>query len=196
MPKSPQTLFRKGREKTGGRKKGTLNKKEVIKQQRLRAATERVEKLVSGVGVTPEQAVEIVKQEISSKKLGKDILSDFANSLAGMAAYHQPNPHGRNPNEHEEKFRAYSMMAITAAEKVAQYETPKLAAVMMGTAQTKKITVTGGLPPPDAPKPQLPPDMYDDHDVKPNGPTQRRTDDPVADIPPGASPVLSGNERK
>jgi hypothetical protein len=82
-----ESTFKKGRKKTGGRKKNTPNKKTVVKRARIAAAVEKIEKLVEEVGVTPEQATKIVEKEVTALKPGKQILSEFANTLAGMAAF-------------------------------------------------------------------------------------------------------------
>lgn len=80
-------------------------------------------------------------------KLGKEILAQFANALAGRAAYYQPV--AGNQYADEKKFLRYTELAIYAADKLAPYESPRLAAVMVGQAQTRKIEVVGGLPGPN-----------------------------------------------
>lgn len=143
------TRFRPGDKKRGGRAKGTPNKKTVIRQNRIKAAQKAVEELVTQVGVTPEQAGEIVARDIRKLRLGKDILSEFANSLSGMAAFYQPDPRlpvSSQPGKDEDKFRLYAAMAIAAAEKVAPFESPRLSAVAIGQAQVGTIKVEGGMP--------------------------------------------------
>jgi hypothetical protein len=99
---------------------------------------------------------EIVAQaQAAGRRTGKSILDDFANVFAGIAAYYQPRPDGTNANADEKKFLAYSGMAIIAADKVSQYQTPKLSAVMVGMAQVRTIQVDGGLPSPVRPSPPM-----------------------------------------
>ena len=86
----------------------------------------------------------IAQAQAAGRRTGKSILDDFANVFAGMAAYYQPRPDGTNTNADEKKFLAYSGMAIIAADKVSQYQTPKLSAVMVGMAQVRTIQVDGG----------------------------------------------------
>lgn len=192
MTKLNQTAFKKGRPKTGGRKKNTPNKTTVVKKARIAAAVKRVEELVADVGVTPEQAVKIVEKETVELKRGKDILSQFANTLVGMAAYYQPTPLNTNPNADEKKFLIYTELTLQFSKEAAPFETPRLGAMMVGQVQTKRIEVVGGLPSPGAPLPQLPPDMYDDSepdDDKRNddGHAQRDAPDQAPGVPPRAA---------
>lgn len=89
-------------ERRGGRRKGTPNK------------------------ATLKRAEEIAAQAKSSgRKLGREILSDFANIFAGLAAKHQPGSQEDNPG----LFKEYGYKAAQIAQWLAPYETPRLATV-------------------------------------------------------------------
>ena len=141
-----------------GRRKGIRNKKtterELLKA-RKRAHDAMIEEArVVGAAVSVDVAI------AANVKLGKEILSDFANVLAGAAAFYQPTP--GNKNADEARFLKYSELAIHAADKLAPYQSPRLAAMMIGQTQTKKLAITGGLPSPDDEPVELPPDLYED----------------------------------
>ena len=141
-----------------GRRKGIRNKKtterELLKARKKAHDAMIEEAKIVGAAVSVDVAI------AANVKLGKEILSDFANVLAGAAAHYQPTP--GNPNADEARFLKYSELAIHAADKLAPYQSPRLAAMMIGQTQTRKIAVTGGLPSADEPQPQLPPDLYED----------------------------------
>lgn len=147
-----------------GRRKGIRNRKTVerelvrarelaqlalIEKTRLKNATAQV-----------ELAIE------ADTKLGKEILSDFANMFAAAARYYQPIvgvPKKKQPKQADAAlFLKYSELAVYAADKLAPYQSPRLAAMMIGATQTKKIAITGGLPSAHDEQPQLPPDLYED----------------------------------
>lgn len=73
----------------------------------------------------------------ANKKLGVDILEEFAHLFAGMAGYHQPIPPGQpvppNREPNEEKFLTYAKLAVDTAHKVADFQSPKFRAVMVST---------------------------------------------------------------
>jgi hypothetical protein len=64
--------------------------------------------------------------------------------------YRQPSP-GQPPNSNadEQKFWKYGMAAAQVARDLAQFQSPKLAAVAMGQAAKMTVIVKGGLPPRD-----------------------------------------------
>ena len=115
-------------ERRGGRKKGSRNlklvEKDLLAQRELADAKEK------------------------KRKLGKEVLDDFMHLFAGMAAYYQPAPPGAppRPQQNEIKFKEYAALATTVAKDLAQYQSPKYSAVMVGQAGPQKITVVGGLP--------------------------------------------------
>lgn len=89
-----------------GRKPGSPNKKTIA---RAEAAARQVE-----------------KARATGQKLGTEVLREFMNAFAGLAAMHQPLPAGtpippgRDPNE--EKFEKWAKLAITAAADLAPFE--------------------------------------------------------------------------
>lgn len=108
-------------ERRGGRQRGTPNK----------ATRERA--------ILAEQI--LTEQRKRGKKLAREVLSDFMELFAGMAAAYQPIapgmensplPAGRRPDE--ERFLIYAKLAVDTAKELAAYESPKLKAV--GISQT------------------------------------------------------------
>ena len=84
-------------------------------------------------------------------KLMKEIGFEFTRVFAGMAAFVQPRGKGtdgkdRNPNADPRLFLEYAKIAMTGAKEFAQYESPKLSAVMVGQQVVNKILVEGGMP--------------------------------------------------
>lgn len=137
--------------KTGGRVKGSRNK--AIIERELKAERDAMAAAALEDPEVQQALAAIPAAEGTGKRLGKQILDDFANVLAGMAAAYQPMPPGmenmplppgRKPDP--DKFLKYATLAIYSAEKVAQFQSPKLSAVMVGAAQAKRIRVEGGLP--------------------------------------------------
>lgn len=87
------------------------------------------------------------------EKLGIDVLRDFMKAFADKAAYHQPipdgvpTPPGRKPDEG--LFSKYGKLAVEAAGDLAQYETPKLRAILVsGSPLSPGQAGQLGLPPP------------------------------------------------
>lgn len=141
-----------------GRRKGIRNKK-TVERELLKARKKAHEKMLEEATIVGA-AVSVDVAMKANVKLGKEILSDFANVLAGAAAFYQPTP--GNKNADERRFLKYSELAIYAADKLTPYQSPRLAAMMIGQTQTKKIAVEGGLPAPDEVPVELPPDLYED----------------------------------
>lgn len=100
-------------QRPAGRNKGTPNK----------ATTERAE-------IARLQNEEARR---AGKKLGKELLEDFAHLFAGIAASHQPWPAamGKNPHENEERFLTYARLTVEAAKALAEYQSPKFRAIMV-----------------------------------------------------------------
>jgi hypothetical protein len=143
---------RKG-ERRGGRKPGTKNKATIERERVAMLAAER-EKLLLEVRVALEKS-EVAQDEVSGRKLMKEIGFDLAQQFAGLAAFYQPQwrvdpATGRtvnaNPNFDEAKFRQYAELAATTARDFAAYESPKLSAVMVGSPAVTKIQIIGGIP--------------------------------------------------
>jgi len=128
-----------------GRPKGARNKSTIERLERERLARENAAnpKLAESHALAAATVM-----ATHAKKLGKEILEDFALLFAGMAASYQPWPAtaGKNPNENEAKFEKYAMLAVQAARDLAPYQSPRLAAVMVGQALVSKVEVVGGMP--------------------------------------------------
>ena len=77
-------------------------------------------------------------------KLLKDIGAEFTRIFAGMAEYHRPRKGNKHGNA--TKFMEYARLAMQGAKEFAQYESPKLSAVMIGADVLNEIEITGGLP--------------------------------------------------
>lgn len=185
----PPREKRGGKRVGSGRPAGARNKSNVEKELK-RARDEATATMIEHARLTATQvAVETAIK--ANVKLGKEILSDFANVLAGAAAYYQPRP--GNVNQDEGKFLKYTELAIYAADKLAPYQSPRLAAVMVGQAQTKVIEIVGGLPSPDDVPPELPPDMYEDSmkAIPDGGQPQRAGEGNPPDVSPRAAKVFS-----
>ena len=191
MAQNESKKHRGGKRTGAGRPKGSMGKK-VVERKAIRAKQKAHEELVKAV--MAKDPVGTIKAARETRlKLGKEILSEFANVLAGMAATVQPPPPGlehTKPKHDYKKFVELADLAIYAAEKAASFESPKLAAIMTGVAQTKKITVEGGLPDTTTPVQELPPDMYDDSVKTIDGHVERNTDGEAADVSPRTGQVL------
>lgn len=109
----------------GGRVKGTPNK-----------AT--IERALIAKRIMEEQGTK------PGRKLAREVLDDFMHLFMGMAAIHQPLPQGvaAGPGQQpdEGKFLTFAGLAMTAAEKLAPYQSPRLKAVMIS-----QETPPGGL---------------------------------------------------
>ena len=97
--------------KTGGRRRGTPNK----------ATIERA--LIAARTVADTRA--------EGKKLAKEVLQEFMELFAGMAAYYQPTPAHLppNPNENEPQFLRYAGLAVECAKAVAPFQSPTFKAI-------------------------------------------------------------------
>lgn len=100
----------------GGRPPGSRNKATLERIEKARIAEQML------TGGTPE-------------KLGKQVLRDFMELFAGMAAAYQPLPPGvavppgRHPDE--ARFEKYARLAVDAAAKLAEYQSPKFRAIVV-----------------------------------------------------------------
>lgn len=85
--------------------------------------------------VEAEKRVEQAKQR--GEKLAVEVLRDFMKAFADQAAYHQPIPDGvpippgRKPDA--ERFTHYGKLAVETATSLAQYESPRLRAIMVSS---------------------------------------------------------------
>lgn len=109
--------------KTGGRQRGTPNKRTTEAVERERIARQAQQ--------------EVNKAHQANTKLGKDVLEEFMKTFAGMAAYHQPVPDGmpvptgRKPSE--EKFLTYARLTVETARALADFQSPRFKAIQIMT---------------------------------------------------------------
>jgi hypothetical protein len=129
-----------------GRKKGVPNKATVERELAERLMRERVEMEMKAEASKNEMLAAMAK----GKKLAKEVLGEFMELFAGMAAFYQPLPDGqpvtdgRKPDEG--KFKDYAAMAVDAAKALAPFQSPRFSAMMVGATVVNKIEVEGGLP--------------------------------------------------
>lgn len=123
--------------KTGGRIKGSKNKRTLEVERQAELAAERDRLLTeAGLSATSQQ---VALAKAAGKKLMKDIAFEFAHLFAGLAAFYQPypswtrTPDGKlvngNPNYDEAKFVQYAVLAKDTALGAASFESPKLSAI-------------------------------------------------------------------
>jgi|SRR5579862_1494681 len=178
MPRGAQPGERRGGRPPGSKNKATLEREAQALLDRARI--EEIDRL-QAAGV-PEATAAAATGGV---KLMKDIAMDFARVFAGLAAFYQPWPkwiqdattgaiRNANPNFNETKFKEYSLLATQTALGAAPYESPRLSAMMVGSAIVNEIEIIGGLP--------------DDEDGGLNaGPTIDGTIEPQPGSEPGAS---------
>ena len=142
-------------ERRGGRPPGSKNKTTLEREAQSaldRARIDEVERL-QAMGVTDVAAA----AQTAGVKPMKQIAFDFARVFAGLAAFYQPYPkwiedpetktvRNANPNFNEAKFKEYAVLAKDTALGAAPYESPRLSAMMIGSAIVNEIEITGGLP--------------------------------------------------
>jgi hypothetical protein len=139
-------------QRCGGRKIGSRNKATIERERTAILALERAKALEEAKAAGVVQELEEAKA--SGRKLMKEIGFDFAHVFAGLAEFYRPFPQwtvirravNTNPNYNEAKFKEYAVPATQMARDFAGYESPKLSAVMVGSALVTEIVVTGGLP--------------------------------------------------
>src|SRR5258708_21561127 len=100
-----------GGRKTGGRRRGTPNKATIEKS------------LIAARAVADARA--------DGKKLAKEVLQEFMELFAGMAAHYQPTPAHLppNPNENEPQFLRYAGLAVEGAQAVEPCQSPTFNAI-------------------------------------------------------------------
>jgi hypothetical protein len=75
--------------------------------------------------------------QANGQKLAKEVLEDFMNLFAGMAAYYQPTtPEAprQNNNANPETFEKWAIHAVDAARMLAPYQSPTFRSVMVAPA--------------------------------------------------------------
>lgn len=77
----------------------------------------------------------VADARINDKPLAKEVLDNFMQLFAGLAAHHQPWPssQGKNPNEDESKFRYYASMAVSTADRLAPFQSPTFKSIELRT---------------------------------------------------------------
>src|SRR5882757_1920652 len=88
------------------------------------------------VRIAQEAAAMVAQTRQKRQKLAISVLGDFMTLFAGMAAYYQPPPPGQEaPPERkpdEAKFLTYARLAVETAADLANYQSPKFKALMVG----------------------------------------------------------------
>jgi hypothetical protein len=73
--------------------------------------------------------------QMAGRKLGKELLEEFMILYSGLAAAFQPKSaadiEAWSNSSKEAKFEKYSKLAIKAAHDLAEYQSPKLAAIQV-----------------------------------------------------------------
>lgn len=144
VPKKSGRGSRPG-ERRGGRQKGSRNKAVIEREEQARLTRERIELEMQALGGKDPALTAAL---IEGKKLAKDVLSDFMELFAGMAAYYQPTPANlpQNANANRGMFEVYAFAAVDAAKALAPFQSPRFSAMMVGATVVNKIEVTGGMP--------------------------------------------------
>jgi hypothetical protein len=106
-------------ERRGGRQKGTPNK----------ATVERV--------LRAERAV--AESKAAGRKLAVETLDHYMHDFLAIAA-------GFREHGDLAAFERWAVLAVQTAKDLAPYQSPKLSAVVVGSAAVTKIEVIGGLP--------------------------------------------------
>jgi hypothetical protein len=77
----------------------------------------------------------IAEAKANAKPLAREVLDQFMQLFAGMAAHHQPMPAGqmappdRNPDE--TKFEKWARLAVQCAKDLAPYQSPTFRAIVV-----------------------------------------------------------------
>lgn len=139
----------------GGRPKGRKNQATLEREEAARVDLVRQDEIKRLKAEGAKQEIAIAAA--SGYKLAKEVLSDFMQLFAGMAASAQPWPPemGKNPNEDPAKFKEYAVLAVTAAKDLAPFQSPRYSAMMIGASVVTKVEVKGGMPDDFVPTPDL-----------------------------------------
>lgn len=155
--KNPELVLRKrpGPKKgtrPSGRSVGSKNKITIERENRARLDIER-----AALEARAAKGDELAKAMAQGKRLMKEVIFEFAELNAGLAAFYQPYPEwsrdaatkqlvNGNPNYDEERFRYYMQAATSVAHMGAPFQSPRYSAVMIGAATVTKVKISGGLP--------------------------------------------------
>lgn len=126
-------------ERRGGRAKGTPNRKRTERElieKSLKSNIKSAEDLERAK--IAAMAVQAARRE-GGAKLAKDKIEDYMATLEGMAGFYQPRPPGQeaNKNENFDRFLSCLDLAVYCAVKLAEFQTPKLRAVMVAAPPPK-----------------------------------------------------------
>lgn len=129
-----------------GRPKGSKNRRTEERDTSARLAAERqkeIERLEKMGG-----REEFLEAMTSGFHLAKDVLEHFMKICAAKAMYYAPAIPGypANQNANDVEFKENLGLAVDIAKALVPYQSPRLSAVMVGTAIVNKIEVSGGLP--------------------------------------------------
>jgi|GraSoiStandDraft_4_1057263.scaffolds.fasta_scaffold600644_2 hypothetical protein len=112
----------KGIPKSGGRKKGTPNMRTVERQERMRMAAEAMQLRPQG------QKLSVLNEPL----LAKDGLDRLLRLHLELASRYQRG----SPTYDEDKFRFHVTEARICAKDLAPYQSPRLAAMVVGKVET------------------------------------------------------------
>jgi hypothetical protein len=105
-------LFRKGREKTGGRTKGVRNKKTLSR-------------------IAEAEAV-VASSRAKGRKLALEVIEDYMQLFSALAMTSKDN---------EATFEKYARLTVETATALASYQSPKLKAVFVPLSQQRRNDV-------------------------------------------------------
>jgi len=137
-----------GSQPGAGRPLGGKNKATIAREEQARLAVERLAEVDR---LRAEGATDVIAAaKTAGVKLSTEVLRDFMQLFAGLAAIYQPLPEGMVPPKgrkpDEALFRIYAALARDTAKDLAPYESPRLSAVMVGAAIVNRVEVVGGMP--------------------------------------------------
>jgi hypothetical protein len=79
---------------------------------------------------------EVADAKRAGRKLGVQLLDDFAQLFGSLAAFYQPHPAGMapNPNADPVQFEKWSRLAVETAARLAPYQSPTYRAIVTAPA--------------------------------------------------------------
>lgn len=129
-------------ERRGGRQAGVPNKATVEAQERARLAAE----IATSMSRPLTQPAPAGAPAPVQRKLMRERLEELAEICIGAAAFFQPAAQGQRPNPHENwgEFHKWVETAIKAADKAADYQSPKYRAIAVASAAPEPKQVGKG----------------------------------------------------
>lgn len=121
---------------------GTPNRATVEAQERSRLAAE----IAASIGKPLTPPAPASAPAPVQRKLMRERLEELAEICIGAAAHFQPAGAGQrpNPNENWGEFRQWIEIAIKAADKAADYQSPKYRAIAVAAAPPEPKAVSKG----------------------------------------------------